>query len=217
MPEAEGTVTPAVTATPAVPAPVVAPPAQARADEASPAWLPERLARAAEAERAKVLQELGVDDASKAKAAIAAAKKAEDEAKTVAEKAAEAAAEAKSAKKQVERLSAITTEYAARMMVGLTEAQQAAVKKIAGDDPGAQLQAITVLAPTWAKDEAELAKIAAAAAPPANTAPPPTAPPATSPGAPPDHRTNYTALAEKNPFAAAAYGQANPAAYEIKQ
>jgi hypothetical protein len=199
--------------------PAAAPPAAAPAksdDPASPPWLPERLARAEEQARAKVLSELGVDDPKKAKDAIAAAKKAEDDAKSTAEKLGEATKDAKRAQGEAERLRAITTEYAARMMVGLTDAQRDAVKKIAGEDPGAQLQAITALAPTWAAAIPAPAAAPPVAAPPASTAPPPNAPPPAAPGAPPDHRQVYTALEAKNPFAAAAYGLANPQAYETK-
>lgn len=180
------------------PAPVAAPAAPVASNE-EPHWLKPRLERAAEAERARILADLGVDDPKVAKAAIEAAKKAAEEQKTVAEKAAEAASLARSAQKEAERLRGIATEHAARMIAVLTAEQQAAVKALAGEDPAEQLKAIGVLGPTWAKE-------AAAARPPATTAPAATAPAEGGTTSPPDHKAIYTQLQSRNPFEAAAYG-----------
>lgn len=92
-------------------------------------------------------------------------------------------------------------------MAGLTETQRAAVTAIAGDNPAAQLNAITALAPTWA---AQNSAAPAAPAPTPAVAPPTTtvAPPA-SPGAPvpstTSHLATHRSLLASNPIHAAHY------------
>lgn len=207
--------TPAPAATP--PAAAVTPPAtQVTGDEP---WLRERLERAATAERTRILADLGVDDAAKAKKAIADAKKAEDDQKTAADHAAEAKAEASRANREADKLRKIASDHAGRMMMALKPEHQAAIKELAGDDPAKQLEAIGVLGPTWAKTGAvEALPGSSVVAPPANTAPPANAaPPAAGAGSPPDHKQVYTTTRAANPFEAAAYGLANPVAvYDIK-
>ena len=193
-----------------------APPAPAHDTEPTtePTWLKARLER----ERAKGLRDAGFESVDAAKAA-ADAIKAQDEAKKSAEqRAAESAAAVAAEKARADKLAAVATEHAARMMVVLTEAQQKAVRDVAGDDPAAQLHAIGVLAPTWAKQEA-------AAAPPAQPPPPAatsttTAPARSAPNgaAPsqPDPRSVYEQTRQSNPFAAAYFGASNPAVYDRK-
>ncbi|HEY3495273.1 MAG TPA: hypothetical protein VGK73_11330 [Polyangiaceae bacterium] len=211
---AEDTPTPAVPAAPAQPA--TPPPAAATppASTGDPDWLPGRLDRAKEEARRAVLAEIGVDDPAKAKEVLAAHAKAEEERKSAAQKLGETSEQAKIYKSEAERYKAVTTEFAARQMLGLTAEQQAAVKKIAGDDPARQLETITALTPTWAA-----AAPPAPATPPApkpttpaaGTAPPPTAAPdATNPGSPPDHKAVHAELLKSNPFLAAEYAQQYP-------
>jgi hypothetical protein len=174
------------------------------------------------------LQELGVDDPEAAKAAIAAAKAADDAKKSAEQRAAELDGKLKSTQTEAQRNAAIIKEHAGRMLMALSAEQQKAITDFAGEDPALQLKAIHSFAPTWAKQEAdkeaaaEAARLAAAAtgvasAPPATTSPAPNAPASSSPGSPPDAAALYTSARARNPFAAAAYGAANPQAYEIKQ
>lgn len=206
---------------------VVAPPAltpQPAADpNAEPAWLPDRLKRSEAAARAALLKELGVEDPELAKAAIAAAKAAEEQKKTAEQRAAELDAKLKGTLTEAERHAALIKEHAGRMLMALTPDQQKAISDFAGDNPAEQLRAIHHFAPIWAKQAEEIAKAAQAVqaapatnapAPPANTSPAPTAPASVSPGSPPDVKATYQQLRATNPFAAAAYGTLNPQAYE---
>jgi hypothetical protein len=203
----------------ATPAPAATPPSPAVAakPDDSPAWLPERLSRAEEAARAKVLAEIGVDDPAKAKKILDDAKRVEEEQKTIGEKKAEAETEAKAARKEADRLRKIATDHAGRMMMALKPEHQFAVKELAGDDPAEQLKAIGILGPTWIASGQVEPLGGQPPAPAANTAPPPNAPPPANPGSPPDHKQVYASLESRNPFQAAAYGLAHPAeVFDIK-
>ncbi|HTJ17818.1 MAG TPA: hypothetical protein VL494_13655 [Steroidobacteraceae bacterium] len=194
------------------PAPVVAVPAAS--DDQNPPWLKGRLERA----QKEALEALGITDPAKAKAALDAAKKAEDEAKSAAQRLGETSTALEAERARAAAYESVIKERAASEIGGLTADQQAAVRKIAPDtDPAAQLRAITALAPTWkaaapAAPAAPAATTPAAAtpaavapsAPPANTAPPPTAPPSAA-GSPPDHKAEYARLKQSNPVAASAY------------
>lgn len=184
-----------------------------------------RLERARMNERAALLKELGVEDPEKAKAAIAAAKAAEDAKKTAEERAAELRAKYESATTEAQRKDELIKEHASRMLMALTPEQQKVITDFAGDNPAEQLRAIHHFAPTWAKSENAQPQASQTppkqetppAAPPAQTAPAPTAPAGTTPHSPPDPRATYMALRSKNPFAAAAYGLANRQAYDRRQ
>ncbi len=177
-------------------------------------WLKPRLERERKAGAKDVLKEAGFESIEEAKAAAAAAKAAADANKTAAQKASELAIQVASEKARADSLAAIATEHAARMMVGLTAEQQAAVKALAGDDPAKQLATIGALAPTWAKD----AKAGGAggaggtAEPGATTAPSGGAPSGATP-APTSARAVYEQQRAQNPFAAAQFGAANPQVY----
>jgi hypothetical protein len=189
---------------PTAPAAPVAP-----TPEVDPQWLPKRLER----ERAAALKAAGFDSPEAARAAADAIKAKADADKSAEQRANEAAALAASEKARADSLLAVTKEHAARMMVGLTPEQKAAVDALAGDDPAKQLQAITTLAPTWAKN-----------APPAPPAPQPgatTAPPAGAPNGntppPSDERGQYESARSSNPFAAASFGLSHPKIYDQKK
>lgn len=168
------------------------------------AWLNERLAQAKSSERDKIFRDLGVPDMTAAKAKIDAAAKADEAARAL-----------NAANAEKERLSSAVREYAGRMMMGLTDAQKAAVTKIAGEDPAKQVETIVALSETWAREK-PAATAEPAAAPAATPAPAPAAPPATTaitspaPGsgtpAPSDPRSTFKNLQSSNPFAAAQYG-----------
>jgi hypothetical protein len=218
---------------PAQPAPPPATPPSAQAapaavdPSAKPPWLDERLERERRATQEKILKDLGVEDVDAAKKAIADAKAKADAEKSAAEKAAEYKTKLDAESRRAAEYEATLKEHAARMLVGLTDEQKAAVSKLAGDDPLKQLQTIQALAPTWAKREAEGAAAAAAAAaakaaanaatvPPHTTAPPATAPSGTQQTSPPNHREVYEALRKTNPFAASQYATEHPEAYRPK-
>jgi len=182
--------------------------------QTDPNWLKPRLEREAAAAQAKLLKELGVTDPAKAKEILAAAAKAEEEAKSTALRLGETSTKLSAIEQENQRLKEATATYASSQLKALTAEQQEAVRRLAPDtDPAAQLNAIHVLAPTWktaapAQQQAtqtqatELPK--PGAPPPANTAPPPNAPPSAA-GSPPDHKAEYSRLKSSNPVAAAAY------------
>jgi hypothetical protein len=181
-------------------------------DPDNPPWLKGRLEGAQKA----ALEGLGVTDPAKAKELLAAAAKAEEDAKTAAQKLGETSTALSSAKAELARQQAVTAEHAARMMIGLTAEQQAAVKAIAGEDAATQLRTITALTPTWAAAGTPAggalppAPPKAPATPPGGTAPP-AAPPPGDPSSPPDHAAIHAELLKTNPFAAAQYGLAHAA------
>lgn len=186
---------------------------QAAPDGANPPpWLAPRLEEARRIEREAILRSLGVTDPEKAKAAIAAATKAEEEAKTHAQKLGETAKTLEAERQARERLETAVKSHAERSMSTLSDEQRAAVRKIAPDtDPAAQLNAIDALAPTWAKPAPQATttttttvKDERPATPAAGTAPAPMAP-AGSSGTVVDHAAIYADLSKRNPIAAARY------------
>lgn len=205
---------PTAAATPAIAPP---PPAASHANPAQqtdPNWLNDRIAQAKKSAADDVLKSLGVTDLEAAKSAIAAANAKAEADKTAEQRATELAAKLESEKAAAAKQAAVIAEHAGRMMVGLTAEQKAAVTAIAGDDPAAQLRAISALQPTWASaaapaaanPQAGAAAASAAAQPPVNTAPGHTAPAGSSPGSTPNARAEYEALRSTNPFAAAEHG-----------
>jgi hypothetical protein len=200
-------------------------PTAASVPDADPSWLKSRLER----ERAKgakdALVSAGFATETEAKAAAAAAKAATEANKSAETKAAELAANLTAANAETARLRAATEEYAARMMVGYTAEQQAAIKSLAGDDAARQIAAIAAIAPTWANLAAAAAAAAesstttattpAASLRPGTTAPAPSAPAGTVPALP-TARSTYDAMKTTNPFAAAQYGTTQPSIYTPK-
>lgn len=195
------------TEAPAAPPPApVAADAQAPAPPAAPAphpgdpnWLAPRLEQAKRSAAAEVLAQLGVKDASEAKAALDAYKAAQEAQKTEAEKVAARIAEGDAAKARAAQLEAAVSAHAATEMGKLDDAKRAAVIAIAGDDTATQLRAISALAPTWSAHvqppPAAVAQPAPVAPAPATTAHPATAPaPATGTQSPVDHKAVFEAL-----------------------
>ncbi len=197
---------PAITVPPVAPAAASAP-AAPPPDPNNPPWLAGRLDEARERERATILKELGITDAKKAKEQLDAARKAEDDAKSIADKLAESAKSLSKVQAQNEQLLAATKEWAARQMLALTAEQQAAVKAIAGDDPGQQLKTIAAFQPTWSAQAAAAAPAPKPPATPASgTAPAHTAPDGTNVSQT-NHQAVHAQLLKTNPFAAAQYAQ----------
>jgi hypothetical protein len=192
--------------TPASPPPAPPPPAPTEPSE-KPAWLDARLDQA---KKAAIRDQLGVDP-EEAKRIVAEHNARIESAKAAEVRAAELKTKAEQLEAQANEQHKVIAEHAARQMVGLTAEQIAAVKEVAGDDPAKQLRAIGALAPTWAKAAPGQTQ-QQASAPPATTAPPPNAPPAAS-TSPANNRAAYQDLRARNPFAAAAFGKANPDAY----
>ena len=175
--------------------------------ESDTKWLNERIAQAKASAEQGLLKSLGVPSVDAAKAAIKAAQEKADAEKSAETRATELKAKADQLEAQSSSQLKVISEYAARQMIGLTAEQQAAVKAVAGDDPGQQLHAIQALAPTWAKAQEEQ-KVDLVS----NTAPKPNAPPDGKQSAP-NARDTYETMKRTNPFAAAAYAEANPDAY----
>lgn len=195
-------------------APAAAPPAGA--PEKDPDWLNGRIAKAKKSAEAEILKQLGVTDFEAAKKAVAKAKETDEAEKSSAQRAVEAKAKADQAEAEAAKLRETIKEHAARQMVGLTEEQKKAVSDVAGDDPAAQLRAITALAPTWAKAEPTPVGGVAPVAKTPDTAPAPGAPKGTT-ASPTDPRAEYDSLKKTNPFAAARFGQQHPEVYDTKQ
>lgn len=215
---AAGVVTPAATDTSAQNT-TAAPAANANTE---PTWLPGRIEQAKRSAEAELLKSIGVSNVDEAKALAAAAKARADADKTAETRAAELAAKLDGESKAKDATLAVVKEHAARMLIGLTVEQKAAVAALAGDDPVKTLHTITALAPTWAA--AETAKAAAdktaddaakTAAKPGTTAPGAGAPNGKTPASP-DPRASYEQMRSSNPFAAAFFGSQNPDAYRPK-
>lgn len=189
---------------PAVVAPVAAPPV----DDHNPPWLKARLEQA----KTSALAELGITDPAKAKEALAAAAKAEEEAKSQGQKLGETAKLLEAERARSAEASAIVAQQVSEQMAVLTVEQQAAIRSLAPDtDPIAQLKQLRLAAafrpaaPAAATVATPPAPGAAPATPPpATTAPPPATPPP-APGSPPDHKAEYQRLKATNPVKAAAY------------
>jgi hypothetical protein len=207
----------------AAPAPAPAP-AAASPEVADPKWLNERIAKAKASAEAATLKALGVQSVDDAKAKIAAAQKAEDDKKTELEKKEERIKALEPSAAEATRLKEMAARLATGALSLLTAEQQAAVKALAGDDAARQLETIEALRPTWgtaaaaaaAAPAAGAAAAGTAAAKPATTAPPAGAPAGTSPAAP-HARTVWETTRAQNPFAAAAFGAANPEVYDPKK
>lgn len=208
------------------PAPAAAP---ANVQEQDPAWFSSRIERAKKAGETEALKRLGVENWDQAQAAIEKARAEEEAKKSAEQRALEAATQAKTFQSTAERQASLLKEQASRMMMALSEDQAKAVTEFAGDDPELQLRAIHHFGPTWAKameaerqlkaaeaSKVEAAKTEAAKTQPANTSPAPGAPPGSDPGSPPNPTQLYQSARSRNPFAAAAYGLANPSVYERK-
>ncbi len=175
---------------------------ESKSNSKEPDWLPARLEQA----RRAVLKDLGVDDVGAAKAAIAAAKAADDAKKTEAQKAAEYETLNKTLKASLDATNQALGNFAKAQMAGLNDSQRAAVQAVAGDDPAKQLSTIEALKPTWAS--------AAAPAAPAAPSVPDTAPTRTMPKSggehsPPDHKAVWAELQKTNPVLAARYAFEN--------
>lgn len=203
------TVTPAapqITLPPAGTPPAGTPPAPPEKD---PDWLNKRIGNAKKSAVAETLKELGVEDLESAKAAIAAKKKIDDEAKTAAQKAAELDTKLKATETEKAAMAEALATYAAAQMKGLTEAQRAAVTAIAGEDAAKQLKAIEALSPTWAAGATSTTTTDTTTQKPTDTAPIKSAPKDNGGNSPPDHKAVYAELKKTNPFLAARYGIAH--------
>lgn len=156
-------------APPAAPAANAAPPVEEPPQEGKePGWLKDRLARAEKA----ALKRLGVDSEDEAKAALAAHKAKQEEAKSIELKRVEAEQALAAERSRATSLLSVVQSQADAEMAKITPAQQAAVIALAGDDPAKRLSTIIALRPTWA-------------APVAPAAPSVAAPPAAAPAAAP--------------------------------
>lgn len=168
-----------------------------------PSWIAPRLAR----ERNSVLKELGADSLDDAKKVIAAAKAAEEAAKSDAQKRGELEIKLKAELEEKQAMAEALNAYAKGQMGALTEAQRNAVTAVAGNDPAKQLKTIEALKPTWA--DAAVPAAPAAPATPKDTAPAPAAPKDGSPSGPPDVKAIYEELQKSNPILASRYALAN--------
>lgn len=177
----------------------------------NPAWLGQRL----EAERKKMLKELGVDSEGDAREIVKLAREKLEAEKSEIQKLTEKIAAAETKAERAERLELAVAAIAGQQMAELTEAQQAAVKAVAGEDPARQVSMIEAFRATWKTDAAPSA--GATAQPPAtdgnnqstNTAPPRGAPNDSGGDSQPDYKAQHATLKGQNPFLAAGFLNAN--------
>ena len=181
-------------------APAAKPPTPAGED---PSWIAPRLER----ERNTLLKQLGAESLDEAKKAIAAAKAAEEAAKSDAQKRGELETRLKAELEEKQAMAEALSAYAKSQMGALTEEQRNAVAAVAGNDPAKQLKIIDALKPTWAS--AAVPAAPAAPPPPKDTAPAPAAPKDGSPSDPPDAKAIYEELQKSNPVLASRYAFAN--------
>lgn len=195
---AAGTTAPDTAETTNIAAPPAAP--------SEPTWLPDRLERAKQAERAAVLRELGAESLDAAKARIASAKALEDSQKSEMQRLNERIAALEPSAKKALDLEAVVSKHADAELAKLTEEQRAAVTAIAGDDKARALATVEALRPTWVK----AAPAAAPPPPPANTASAGAAP--TGANVPTvNHKATWEAIRARNPIAGAQYLEAHQA------
>jgi hypothetical protein len=169
-------------------------------DQLPPEALTQRLERERETAQKTLLTALGVTNIEEAKAAVDAAKKASESAKSDAEKLASL------------NLKMTDTEAALDIAIQqassrLTPEQKAAVDSIAGNHKPNWLRTLAALEPVW-KSSAPAAPTQPAAPvppPPANTAPAVPPPPPAGPMSPVDHAATYAALQKTSPWDAAQY------------
>lgn len=196
---------PANTAPAATPPAAPTPPASQNQE---PAWLPDRLARAAEAAEKKRLQELGVSSFDELGKIVKAAKEAADSTKSLTDKYAETTSTLTSAQKQLSAANEVIKLRAESEFAALTPEQQAAVTALAGEDYAGRLKAITALSPTWVKPVAPAAPAKQPIQAPANSAPTAPKPSATPPTASTDDAallSTLESLEKTNPVAAAGF------------
>jgi hypothetical protein len=190
-------------------APPASPPAPTNQE---PAWLPERLARAAETASKKILQDLGVSSVDDLKTIVKTAKEADDAKKSLTDKYADTTKTLDTTSKQLEEANSVIKARAEAEFTSLTKEQQEAVTAIAGDNHAARLKAITALSPTWTKPAAAPATTPAEKPPlqaPGNTSTQGVKPPATPPAPPSTDDAailaKYEELHKSNPVLAAGY------------
>lgn len=132
------------------------------------AALKDRLERAEHAAVSRLFKELGVSDANAVKAALDAARAAEESKKSEAQRATELAAQAATAAAELSRYRDTVRARSDRELSALTEAQRLTVTKLAGEDPARVLDTIDTLKPTWAVGE-QSTRAPAPIAPPIST------------------------------------------------
>ena len=205
----QATPAPTETQAPAAPPPVAAtPPAVpvAAAPDTEPSepgadssnWLPARLER----ERRKVFEELGLESADDAKAAIKAYKDAEDASKSEVQKLTEKNEQLKAKVDKLGELESAMKVRADQMLKDLTDDQRLVVDTLAAGDATKTVAAIEALKKTWIKPAADPA---AENTPSTNTSAPAPNAPAETQTSDVDHKARYAEIQEQNPFLAPAY------------
>ena len=175
-------------------------------DEALRQRLERERAKGGDEAVAAKLREWGVTSESDVKAAIEAAAKAREAAKTSEDKLAELRLQQEQSAKKTSQYETIIKARLTAELSDLTDQQLEAVKAIAGDDPAEQLKAITALRPTWAKAPADKPADKPPEKPKGDdTAPPRGAAPDATNDSPPNHKAVWEDMKSKNPFAAASY------------
>lgn len=183
---------------------VAAPPAGSAAEvRLTSQQLKERLDETRAAAERRILSELGVDDLSKAKDALAKAAPRTDE--KWAQLEAAAAAQREKLAEMESLLAAVTHERATSALSSLPEQARKAIEE-ATDDPEERVALVQVLQAAGISVPQAVAAPAAPAAPaPAVSTAPPRSAPVDASASPPNRREEYDRLKQANPVAAAHY------------
>jgi len=203
------------------PAPATAPqtppqaPVQAKAPPANtdvedgPAWLPDRLAKARESERKKVLQDLGVADAESLKLKLAKLAELEAASLTEAERAEKQIQELSGKAQKYDSLERSFTQLVVEQCTTLSDQQREAIDARASGNAQARWEIMQIM-----KDAGVLGVKAPIVARPASTTAPGAMPPPSSPLDPKSPRAIYEAKKLTDPMGAAIYRQIHAAAIE---
>jgi hypothetical protein len=165
--------------------------------------------------KAALLKSLGVTDEGALKTAVEQYRKLEDEKRSDLEKRDARIKDLEPKAQRADALEQVVKRQVDVGLAGLSEAQREGVKRLAGDDPLRQLEAIEVF--RNALPPAPLAPPALPIPPAANTAAPPAPPPAGTSTPHVDHLATYQALQKSNPMRAAHYYLTNNAAIVAAQ
>lgn len=203
------------TPTPATQTPAQAPiqakaPAIAPDHEDGPAWLPDRLAKARESERKKVLQDLGVTDAESLKLKLAKLSELEAASLTEAERTEKQIQELSGKAQKYDSLEKSFSQLVGEQFSSLPDQQREAIDARASGNAQARWEIMQIM-----KDAGVLGAGQAPVAPrPASTTAPGAAPPPATPLDPKSPRAIYEAKKLIDPMGAAIYRQTHAAAIE---
>lgn len=218
-----GQVAPAAPVQAQQPAPAPAPSNGPKVGDLPDEALAKRLERERETAQRDLLKQLGVTDVKGAAEAMAELKRRQDAERSELDRV-KAEADALRAKAaRADQQEPVIKARADAEMASLTEAQRAAVVRLAGDDPARTLSTITelrvggLLPAVGASATTTTAEPPKPVPAPASTAAPAPPAPQPNPAPTPNHLATYQDLEKRNPVAAAHYYLAHASAIQAAQ